>query len=66
VPEGIDVDVRSDIAWGGEIVVGGVRQDGGGGVSLDRTLDGGVGVPAMTIDIDLTVGRIQVVQEDAA
>jgi phage shock protein PspC (stress-responsive transcriptional regulator) len=66
VPDGIDVNVRSDIAWGGEILIDGVRHDGGGGVSLDRTIDGGTDVPQLTLDIDLTVGRIQVVQEDAA
>lgn len=65
VPDGMDVDVRGDIAWGGEIVVDGVRRDGGG-VSLDRTIDGGADVPDLELDIDLVVGRIHVVQEDAA
>lgn len=65
VPEGLDVDVSSDIAWGGEILVDGVRRDGGG-VSLDRTIDGGADVPDLQLDIDLMVGRIHVVQEDAA
>jgi phage shock protein PspC (stress-responsive transcriptional regulator) len=66
VPEGLDVDVESDIAWAGEISIDGVRNDGGGGVSLDRTIDGGTGVPELALDIDLTVGHIEVVQEDAA
>jgi phage shock protein PspC (stress-responsive transcriptional regulator) len=66
VPEGIDVHVNGDIAIGGEIRVDGVTREGGPGVELDRTVDGGADVPELDLNIDLLVGRIEVIQEEAA
>ncbi len=65
VPAGLTVDVDARIGIGGEIDVDGVR-DEGRNPSLLEHLDGGEGAPDMTIDIDLTVGSIDVQQEEAA
>ncbi|WP_210650323.1 PspC domain-containing protein [Nocardioides sp. SYSU D00065] len=58
VPDGMDVDVRAQVV-GGDVEVFDQRQDGIG-VNLDGFLDGGDGVPDMTITIDLFAGEILV------
>ena len=65
VPEGLDVEVDARIGVGGEIEVDGVREDGRS-PEMSRTIDGGDDAPDMTIDIDLSVGSIDVRQEEAA
>jgi phage shock protein PspC (stress-responsive transcriptional regulator) len=65
VPEGLDVEIDARIGVGGEIEVDGDREDGRSPEML-TTIDGGDDVPEMTIDIDLTVGSIDVQQEEAA
>ncbi len=65
VPQGLDVEVDARIGVGGEIEVDGLRREGGS-PSLVTTIDGGDDVPELSIDIDLTVGTIDVRQEEAA
>lgn len=69
VPGGIDVDVDAGIRLGGEIEVDGVNESGNG-VDLVRSIDGGDAygddLPRLTLELDLTVGHIEVRQEDAA
>ena len=65
VPEGLDVEVDARIGVGGEIEVDGAREDGRS-PELRTTIDGGDDAPDLTLDIDLTVGSIDVQQEEAA
>jgi phage shock protein PspC (stress-responsive transcriptional regulator) len=65
VPEGLDVDVDARIAVGGEIEVDGDRDDGRS-PELATSIDGGDDAPDLTLDLDLTVGSIDVQQEEAA
>jgi phage shock protein PspC (stress-responsive transcriptional regulator) len=65
VPEGLTVDVDARIGVGGEIDVDGTFEEGRS-PQLTERIDGGDGAPDMTIDIDLTVGTIDVQQEAAA
>lgn len=65
VPDGVDVNVDSNISLGGDITVDGVQRNGNS-PQLREQIDGGDGVPDMTIDIELAAGRINVQQEAAA
>ena len=65
VPDGLDVNVDAQVGVGGEIDVDGVR-DEGRAPQVTTQIDGGDEVPDMSIDIDLTVGSIDVQQEAAA
>ncbi|MGA9746371.1 MAG: PspC domain-containing protein [Nocardioides sp.] len=65
VPEGLTVDVDARIGIGGEIDVDGVRDEGRSPTVVDQ-IDGGDEAPEMRIDIDLSVGSIDVQQEEAA
>jgi phage shock protein PspC (stress-responsive transcriptional regulator) len=65
VPDGVDVNVDSNISLGGDIAVGD-NQRNGNSPQLTDQIDGGVDVPDMTIDIELAAGRIDVHQEAAA
>lgn len=62
VPAGMDVDVRAQVV-GGDIVVFDQRNDGFD-VTLNGSLDGGDGVPDMSMNIDLVGGEI-IVREAA-
>lgn len=65
VPDDVDVDVRADIRFGGEVDVDGYTRSGND-ITVDRTLDGGRDVPQVNLSLDLLVGHIEVRQEDAA
>lgn len=65
VPDGVDVDVESDINLGGDITVGD-EQRNGNSPQLNAHIDGGTDVPAMNIDIEMAAGRVDVRQEAAA
>jgi phage shock protein PspC (stress-responsive transcriptional regulator) len=58
LPQGMDVDVTTEVI-GGNAVVLGERSDGFD-ITQDGFLDGGVGVPEMTLNIDLVGGEILV------
>jgi phage shock protein PspC (stress-responsive transcriptional regulator) len=62
LPEGVDVDVDTNITGAGEITVLDETTGGVGRVSLDRSVDGGPDAPQMNLDIDLAVGNIEVRQ----
>ncbi len=62
LPEGVDADVNADVAAAGEVTVLGQSRGGVGGVSLDRTVDGGPGAPSIDLNLDLVVGHIEVRQ----
>jgi phage shock protein PspC (stress-responsive transcriptional regulator) len=65
VPDGVDVNVDSDISLGGDIAIDD-EQRNGNSPQLSHQIDGGTEVPEMTIDIELAAGRIDVRQEAAA
>lgn len=65
VPDGLDVDVAALVSVGGEIDVDGVR-DEGPSPEVVTQIDGGDDAPDLTLDIELSVGRIDVRQEEAA
>lgn len=65
VPDGVDVVVDAEIRFGGEIEVDGLVQSGND-VALRTVVDGGEQVPTLELDLDLTMGHIEVRQEDAA
>jgi phage shock protein PspC (stress-responsive transcriptional regulator) len=65
VPQGVDVDVDADISIGGDIDVAGVRDDGRNPHVL-HLIDGGDDVPTITLDLDLSVGEIDVTQRQEA
>ncbi len=56
VPDGVDVAVRAQVV-GGDVQVFDRRQDGLD-VTVDHFLDGGAGVPDMSITIDLVAGEV--------
>ena len=62
VPDGMDVDVRTQVV-GGDSRVFDQRSDGFD-ITLDGFLDGGDDVPDMSINIDLVAGEI-IVREAA-
>ena len=64
VPDGLDVDVDAQIGLGGQITAGAAYDDGDS-PEVRTQIDGGTDVPDMSIDIDLTAGRIDVRQEAA-
>ncbi len=61
VPPGVDVDVDARIDIGGEIDVNGVREEGRG-PAVRTVIDGGLDVPVLNLDVDLSVGTITVTQ----
>ena len=61
VPDGLDVRVDAEIGIGGEIVVGGQREEGRN-PELVTVINAGDDVPELTLVIDLTVGSIDVRQ----
>jgi phage shock protein PspC (stress-responsive transcriptional regulator) len=65
VPEGVDVDVDASIRFGGEVEVDGFVENGNS-VDVERTIDGGDDVPQIHLDLDLLVGHIEVIQENAS
>lgn len=65
VPDDVDVDVDATLRFGGEVDVDGYTQSGNG-VDVTRHLEGGTDVPQLTLQLDLLVGHIQVIQEDAS
>ncbi|MBC2933699.1 PspC domain-containing protein [Nocardioides sp. zg-1228] len=62
VPEGMDVDVRAEVVGGSAVVFG--QRSGGFAISQEGFVDGGDGVPDMSITIDLVGGEV-VVREAA-
>lgn len=62
LPEDVDVDVDADISLAGEVSVLDERRGGAGGVSLQRSVDGGEDAPEMDLNLDLVVGSIEVRQ----
>ncbi|HET8559927.1 MAG TPA: PspC domain-containing protein [Marmoricola sp.] len=64
VPRGVDVVVNADISYVGGIHVDGQSREGGS-PSLHTVIDGGNGVPELTLDLHERVGQIKVVQEGA-
>ncbi len=65
VPDGVDVAVDAAIDVGGEIDVAG-RRDQGPGPEVATLIDGGTGVPTLTLEADATVGTIEVRQPQGA
>jgi phage shock protein PspC (stress-responsive transcriptional regulator) len=65
LPEGVDVDVTADIDVGGDIDVDGVR-DEGSSPEVVHHIDGGDDVPTIQLELDLTVGEIDVAQVQEA
>lgn len=65
VPEGVDVVVDANIRIGGEIDIERLQADGRS-PSLRTVIDGGEDVPQMNLDIELTVGTIDVRQLQTA
>ena len=61
VPDGLDVRVDAEIGIGGEIVVGGQREEGRN-PELVTVINAGDDVPELTVVIDLRVGSIDVRQ----
>ena len=59
VPAGVDVTATGDISGGGDVDIFGENRDGDN-PRLSRELDGGIGVPHLTIDADLDLGAINV------
>jgi hypothetical protein len=59
VPDGVDVVVHADIRYVGGIDVNG-QNTGGANPHLDTVIDGGTGVPRLTLDLHERVGQITV------
>jgi hypothetical protein len=59
VPDGLDTRVTADIDGPGNIELFGEETDGFD-IAMNREHDGGTDVPSITIDADLSVGRIHV------
>jgi phage shock protein PspC (stress-responsive transcriptional regulator) len=66
VPEGLDVNVDARMDGGGEIDVAGERDEGGSPVVVETIDGGGDNDPTMTLDIEMSFGSIDVVQQEAA
>lgn len=62
LPQGVDANINADVSGAGEVSVLGETRSGVGGISLDRTVDGGPGAPQMNLNVDLAVGNIEVRQ----
>lgn len=62
LPEGVDAQVDAHVAGAGEIRFPGEDRGGVGGISLDRTIDGGADAPQIDLNLDLVVGSIEVRQ----
>lgn len=62
VPPDADVNVDARIAMAGEVTVLDETRSGAGVVAVERTVDGGQGVPQFDLDLDLGVGNIEVRQ----
>ncbi len=62
VPPGLDVDVTASAGLG-EIQVFGDAQDGAG-IDLSGSHDGGLGVPRITLDLEVGLGEIDVSVDD--
>jgi hypothetical protein len=58
VPSGVDVSVDASSGVGAVELFG--RETGGFGVQENGSVDGGAGVPDMTIDVDLGIGQVTV------
>ena len=62
VPErGLDVTVHSDVQGGGESVLFGSRRDN----SYDKSYDGGVNAPDITLDLTVLFGQVEVETKEA-
>jgi phage shock protein PspC (stress-responsive transcriptional regulator) len=62
VPDGMDVDVRTGVVGGNSLVFG--QRSDGFDISQNGSVDGGAGVPDLSISIDLVGGEI-IVREAA-
>lgn len=62
VPDGVDVDVDASIGFAGDIDVAGENRDGTA-PQLHTTIDGGEGVPQLSLDLHERVGQIIVDRE---
>jgi phage shock protein PspC (stress-responsive transcriptional regulator) len=60
LPEGVDVDLDADVAFGEVKLPGETR--GGTGVSLERSIDGGPDAPELDLNLDMAFGSIEVRQ----
>jgi phage shock protein PspC (stress-responsive transcriptional regulator) len=58
LPEGLDVDAEVHAGLG-EADLFGETQDGGG-VTMTRSFDGGVGAPGLDLDIEIGLGEVEV------
>lgn len=62
LPQGVDAKVNADVSGAGQVTVLGEQRSGVGGVSIDRSVDAGPDAPVMNLNLDLTVGSIEVRQ----
>ncbi len=62
LPEGVDATVDAEVSAAGDVDVLGAQRGGVGGVSIERTIDGGPDAPAIDLNVDLMVGKIEVRQ----
>jgi hypothetical protein len=60
LPDGVDVDIDADVAFGEVTVPGETR--GGTGVSVERSVGGGPGAPELDLNLDMAFGSIEVRQ----
>ncbi len=62
LPDGVDAQVDAHVAGAGDISLPDAGRSGVGGISVNRTIDGGVDVPEIDLNLDLVVGSIEVRQ----